>query len=397
MLALVRFNFSVEQMYDPPGTITIRLKTLTPLWTGGATTGKVDRLRETGILGSMRWWFEVLVRGVGGCVSDSVGDDKGGLDLKQYNALSPEEKQDRLKLREAGLCDVSYLFGTTNWKRRFRLEIIDDRTLHDRSVLRLIELKDVGCENPHRKGNNKNPKWYFPDHERDKPRSGTFALKIVPLDSSFDPNIIAGLIQFMADWAALGSRPQMGFGIVELFDGRHDTRPLFDYLKELASDRTYPGYPSLKNCFFMRLKKKDGSKFKEEDTFLLKCDLRRQFGDEVIGSKARHCIMGSTDEKPVIASKIKMSRQYLENDISTIRFWGWIPVISPYPEPHGVWIPTREVRGIIDTFISNYEDYSIVVHECLERLTNNSTMGENAVVFLARLLGIAQLQEDHHA
>ncbi len=370
-------------MYDPPGTITIRLKTLTPLWTGGATTGKVDRLRETGILGSMRWWFEVLVRGVGGCVSDPVGGDKGGLDLKLYNALSPEEKQDRLKLREAGLCDVSYLFGTTNWKRRFRLDIIDDRTLHDRNVLRLIELKDVGCENPHRKGNNKNPKWYFPDHERDKPRSGTFALKIVPLDSSFDPNIIVGLIQFMADWAALGSRPQMGFGIVELLESRYEATTLFNYLKALTGTHNYSGYPSMQDCFFVRLRRKDKSQFNENVTFLMKCDLRRKFTDKAL----RHNIMGSIHEDPKLASKIKISRPYTYEGISTLRIWGWIPSDLNANQRKDIW-------NIISSFI---DESSLEVVDMHTLFNSSGTQNRDIMTLLMQLLGINQLQEGSHA
>jgi CRISPR-associated protein Cmr1 len=42
--------------------LSITLKTLTPLWTGGAD-GKVDRIHETGIIGSLRWWYEAIVRG----------------------------------------------------------------------------------------------------------------------------------------------------------------------------------------------------------------------------------------------------------------------------------------------------------------------------------------------
>ncbi|MCD6141803.1 type III-B CRISPR module RAMP protein Cmr1, partial [Candidatus Bipolaricaulota bacterium] len=43
----------------------VKIRTLTPLWTGGAD-GKVDRVHETGILGSLRWWYEAIVRGLGG-------------------------------------------------------------------------------------------------------------------------------------------------------------------------------------------------------------------------------------------------------------------------------------------------------------------------------------------
>ncbi len=36
-------------------TLTIRLRTRTPLWTGGLD-GTMDRIHETGLLGSLRWW-----------------------------------------------------------------------------------------------------------------------------------------------------------------------------------------------------------------------------------------------------------------------------------------------------------------------------------------------------
>src|SRR5260370_34540979 len=48
-------------------SLTIKLMTVTPVWTGGAD-GRTDRLHLTGIMGSLRWWYEVLVRGVGGYV-----------------------------------------------------------------------------------------------------------------------------------------------------------------------------------------------------------------------------------------------------------------------------------------------------------------------------------------
>ncbi len=47
----------------------IRIKTLTPLWTGGVD-GKADRIHETGLLGSLRWWYEAIVRGLGGTACD---------------------------------------------------------------------------------------------------------------------------------------------------------------------------------------------------------------------------------------------------------------------------------------------------------------------------------------
>ena len=42
---------------------TVKIKALTPIWTGDAD-GKNTTLRETGIIGSIRWWHEALIRGL---------------------------------------------------------------------------------------------------------------------------------------------------------------------------------------------------------------------------------------------------------------------------------------------------------------------------------------------
>ena len=62
MLSWEYFHKSKEAHMDP---LTIELKTLTPLWTGGVDK-TCDRLHETGLIGSLRWWYEALVRGLGG-------------------------------------------------------------------------------------------------------------------------------------------------------------------------------------------------------------------------------------------------------------------------------------------------------------------------------------------
>lgn len=48
---------------------TVKIKPLTPLWTGDAER-KSGTLRETGIIGSLRWWYEALIRGLGGTACD---------------------------------------------------------------------------------------------------------------------------------------------------------------------------------------------------------------------------------------------------------------------------------------------------------------------------------------
>ena len=84
------------------GEQTYQFKALTDLWTGDFN-GKSGRLIPTGLLGSIRWWFEVLVRGLGGSACDP-----------SYT-----------KCEGRNHCVVCELFGCTGWARKFRFEVLN--------------------------------------------------------------------------------------------------------------------------------------------------------------------------------------------------------------------------------------------------------------------------------
>ncbi|MGC8876850.1 type III-B CRISPR module RAMP protein Cmr1 [Thermus sp.] len=62
-----------------------KLKALTDIWTGDEER-RGDRLVPTGLMGSLRWWFEVLVRGLGGKACDPTLD---GVRCPDKNPLIP--------------------------------------------------------------------------------------------------------------------------------------------------------------------------------------------------------------------------------------------------------------------------------------------------------------------
>jgi CRISPR-associated protein Cmr1 len=84
-----------------------KLRAITPIWTGCADR-QGDRLITTGLLGSIRWWFEVLVRGLGGSACDPTDSD-----------ISCSDKNDKH-------CVVCELFGCTGWARKFRFDVLDE-------------------------------------------------------------------------------------------------------------------------------------------------------------------------------------------------------------------------------------------------------------------------------
>lgn len=83
------------------------LKARSPIWTGDAERNG-GRTVTTGLLGSIRWWFEVLVRGLGG------------------SACDPAESDGRCPDKNGKHCAVCELFGCTGWARKFRFDVLGE-------------------------------------------------------------------------------------------------------------------------------------------------------------------------------------------------------------------------------------------------------------------------------
>jgi len=94
---------------------TVKIKPLTRIWTGDENRENTT-LRETGIIGSLRWWYEALIRGLGGTACDPTNTE----------------------CKEENHCDACELFGCTGWARKFRLEIGNTN-----NILQFIELRKV--------------------------------------------------------------------------------------------------------------------------------------------------------------------------------------------------------------------------------------------------------------
>lgn len=324
----------------------IKLQTLTPLWTGGSD-GKVDRIHETGILGSLRWWYEALVRGLGGNVCDTVSSGCV-LDAKKYEEGKRDGLCETALLRHTGLCNVCQLFGATGWRRQFRLSLTDTT----KPVQNFP--KQIRADPPRTQGSGSGaPTWYFQiqdgqERKPNLPRDDSLILHIQSLDSTFttDPaEVVAGLVQFVADWTAIGARAQMGFGVVQIQGDRVDTVPLYNHLMACQGSETYRDLPSLNNMFLARIQVTNQQ---PQETFNLKYDLRALFRGN---TTVRHFIMGTVDkESPVgperMAAKIKMSHPYSDG---LMRVWGWIPEL-----PHGIAMSRNDVISEIHNHLTNH-------------------------------------------
>ena len=120
--------------------LKVKFETLTPLWTGNAW-GQCMEIRPSSILGSLRFWFEVLCY-FSGIINDDYFDEDGKLietlDYNKFREQLKEKIKDKLKngegynieelidetLNELNISLPSRIFGCTGWKGRIRIKEI---------------------------------------------------------------------------------------------------------------------------------------------------------------------------------------------------------------------------------------------------------------------------------
>jgi len=95
-----------------------KLKAITDIWTGGVD-GKTDKLHLTGIKGSIRWWYEALIRGLNGYACDPTSE-------KSENKCTFDIESNDIPEALNSICSVCHLFGCTGWSGKFILRITDN-------------------------------------------------------------------------------------------------------------------------------------------------------------------------------------------------------------------------------------------------------------------------------
>ena len=198
--------FDMDRRKDEP--LVIRFQTLTPLWTGDVRrNSKVPR--ETGVIGSMRWWYEGIVRAAGGYACNPIKED--GCQFNPKDERPPQQQ----------LCPACYLFGCTGWQRRFHLEV-DGLEEHRVFFMASSEVfgasrnwleRIFGVEKIARDGRKSYSLVPIRSLWGNKAR-----LRIIPLDDDGHGTLarLSFLLRTMARWGALGAKSQHGFGQVQI-------------------------------------------------------------------------------------------------------------------------------------------------------------------------------------
>jgi CRISPR-associated protein Cmr1 len=291
----------------------IQLKTLTPIWTGGVNPGQMDRLHETGIIGSLRWWYEAIVRGLGGDVCDPVSDNpehRCQFDTKAY------EKTRNIEDGLTGVCPACRLFGCAGWKRRFNLQVA---TTHEEPFW--LATRDKPDKFNH---------WWL--SQVYKPQESVVAWGQFTLGFHWirgyetHHQTMQALVSLISHLGAIGAKSQYGFGIFSYTEAQSIPQSLAIVKQNLinpASSKNLRGnYPSI------------------NDFWLLRCDVPRNDADKQFG---RLNIVGNessfTKYKPVLLPVSFDIRYKLPGSIEE-------GLRQAYRLQHGK-MPTRQLFGTL--------------------------------------------------
>ncbi len=229
-----------------------KLKALTPVWTGGVK-GKNDKLHVTGIKGSIRWWYEVLIRSLGcdACNPASKnGNEKCSFDTKSF------QKTKNLREELKKICPACNMFGCTGWSGKFNLRIKDEKgriktNQLDRKDQFLIEFIEIKQFDPAEISLLKITLKLIVDY-------GAIGGKTIFKPSEIDyKNVLNYGEGRHYDYGVIGrSKDANGIDISKIPSGRiyyGDTKEMIDgYLQDFTNKTYSEDWPDLRNFWFVK-------------------------------------------------------------------------------------------------------------------------------------------------
>lgn len=228
--------------------LTIKLKTLTPIWTGNAF-GKCDEIKESSILGCLRWWYEAINRGLGRKVCNPTSDKDEALTKctfngKEFTNSILKGKTIEEALDDQNICPVCRLFGCNDWSGKIQL-IIQDKAGQDIKPALIAARKNM----------MKNGKPFIRKAEGKMFNKNNFLeLQFYPLKHVTDEEwkLLDLTLKIISKWTALGARTAQGNGVVSIKDSLQDSGSDLTISLVSRKNKSKDEYPSLDNFFFSK-------------------------------------------------------------------------------------------------------------------------------------------------
>jgi len=280
----------------------IKIQTLTPLWTGDAK-GKSDRVQETGLLGSLRWWAMAWAR--------STADADGAIKA------------------------VEEFFGSLASKRQFRMVAVGVKQNNNFALRYEVQEREE----------DEISKWYF----KGPPWQGLITLQVTgrgTISADIAAGRLAALLQLASRYGGIGAKGQAGCGLISVLpDSPVDTFSVLEaWLGQLTDQEVVGEDLPCHRKFFCREYEVEEQPEDYPDLiqplvsdhkgriFAFKYLLRgllRPHGEEDDFMKLRHRICGAILEKAAGASLVNVSFPFQNNRKEIVRIWGWLP--DQYP------------------------------------------------------------------
>ncbi len=183
-------------------TIQVNFETVTPLWTGDAWQNSKE-IRPSSLIGSLRFWFEVI------CYFSGITNEHNYENGKLKDDLNKEEFKKKVvvngadfdgidkTLAELGISLPSRVFGCTGWKGWVRIKgiIFDPKNFNNDPRGRII--------------NGKNWFWGSPSYQ------GIFEV-VFEMESEIVGSIFYPLLTFIEKYGFLGGKWNIGYGRVRI-------------------------------------------------------------------------------------------------------------------------------------------------------------------------------------
>lgn len=331
-------------------TLTISIRTLTPIWTGDVN-GRCSEIKETGIIGSMRWWYEAIVRGLGRYVCDTKKECKFSLD--KYNKARKQGKNKFESLDEAGLCDVCKIFGVTGWKRQFNLSIIQDETKPAWVGNTILNIRPPG----------RSRGWFLPSG-----KNGRF--DIILRGDLNELRSLSSLFLFLESWGALGAKPQLGYGFFKIINREVVKKNAVPFSESGKNDEKY--LPNLGHWIFFSCRFIQSNKdwwtwieglqrlLGDRKTAVILSQLANQgmvpvspilknqwrFEKWQVQFPSKAWLLGKSIGNDRIRSKVAVSWAYSEEDDWVVR--GWASLAEPEKPKEKIQNYPEEIRKFIE-------------------------------------------------
>lgn len=305
----------------------------TPVWTGDIDRNS-DSLKTTGLMGSLRWWTEAVIRGMGKFACDPVAD----------SCPKPDSSK-----KISYYCPACLLFGATGRRRMFKLQVNGGTSVFSGDAIKI-------------KPNGRNNGWFLGSG-----LTGTLNLEFISLSKDFNENMLLVPLAIAVKWGGIGAKTQHGYGVVE-FDADFEKlkEGLATLIKLEGETGTNISLPNIKEMFFAKVQFQvtnsnwwlsvDGldntkNKWVKSGSVPIAPAVKNwmRFGKEIttrdgkklqvspyneVNKEISLWLFGNPYENSKTSSKINISCAYKINNSNLweFRIWGWLPTKDL---PHG--------------------------------------------------------------